>query len=135
MAFILPRSPLELERLATDILELSGLPDATFDLHIVGDAELTALMGEHKGVAAPTNTLAFPASESGSDETDPDHLGELFLSAHALEREIFLYGQHPDEHLVRLLAHGVLHLAGFDHGEMMEQLTETAVENFAGKGA
>ena len=119
------RSRRELDRLGTAILELAGFPEADFDLHVVSDARMTRLMAAHKSVPAPTNTLAFPAEDGG------DYLGGLYLSAHALEREAFLYGQHPDEHLVRLVAHGLLHLAGFDHGELMDELTEAAVEGLS----
>lgn len=119
------RSRRELQTLGEDILAMAGLDEAGFSLHVVSDARMTRLMAAHKGVAAPTNTLAFPAQDE-----DGESLGELFLSAHALARESFLYGQYPDEHLVRLVAHGLLHLAGFDHGQIMDELTEAAVEEF-----
>ncbi|MDO9632355.1 MAG: rRNA maturation RNAse YbeY, partial [Humidesulfovibrio sp.] len=37
-------------------------------------------------------------------------------------------GQDPARHLARLLAHGVLHLCGHDHGPDMEALTDLAVD-------
>ena len=45
-----------------------------------------------------------------------------------MRREAFLSGQPPGLHMARLLAHGFLHLAGLDHGPLMESLTESAAE-------
>jgi len=56
----------------------------------------------------------------------------MAISADTVAREAFLYGQAPTRHLVRLLAHGFLHLAGLDHGPVMEALTEAAVTAVAG---
>jgi probable rRNA maturation factor len=42
-------------------------------------------------------------------------------------REAFLYGQTPRQHFIRMLCHGILHLAGFDHGPQMFDLTDQAV--------
>ncbi|MGE4296800.1 MAG: rRNA maturation RNase YbeY [Desulfovibrionaceae bacterium] len=54
-------------------------------------------------------------------------LGALVISLETVAREAVLYGQEPHAHFARLLAHGLLHLAGLDHGEEMEALTERAV--------
>ena len=54
------------------------------------------------------------------------------LSAETLARETFLYNQAPYEYTVRLLAHGLLHLAGYDHGPEMDVLTEQAVSTLGG---
>lgn len=73
--------------------------------------------------------------ESGDDDGgSPDvflpadaDLGEVALSIDTLVREAGLYGQPVFEHFVRLLAHALLHLAGYDHGEKMYALTDEAV--------
>ncbi len=51
-------------------------------------------------------------------------LGTLILSIDTLERESILYGQNPQTHAVCLVAHGLAHLLGYDHGEKMDALTE-----------
>lgn len=57
------------------------------------------------------------------------NLGSLVLSINTLEREARLFGQNPHEHAIRLLAHGLVHLLGFDHGEHMQELTDLLEEN------
>jgi len=141
-----PRFPLsrsELGELAAILLDALGLTGRTFELKLVDDREIARLNSEFLGCTGPTNVLSFPAHdarEAGVAETaegaggevgDPgDHgfLGELALSVDALARETDLYGQVPLEHLARLLAHGLLHLAGFDHGEVMFDMTDAAVD-------
>lgn len=64
----------------------------------------------------------------GMDEDAPCHLGWLVLSLDTWRRECLLYGQAPVEHAMRLLAHGLGHLAGYDHGPEMDDFTDAALE-------
>ncbi len=118
-----PRLPLsrpEVETILGELLALYGHADAEVALRIVDDREIAALNAEFMGCLGPTNVLSFP----GGDES---WLGDLVLSAETLARESWLYNQDTHEYTVRLLAHGVLHLMGHDHGPEMESLTELAV--------
>ena len=57
------------------------------------------------------------------EQTDaPSDSGALRLNLDTLHRETLLYGQDPEEHCLRLLAHGLGHLAGYDHGPEMDEL-------------
>ena len=82
------------------------------ELVVSSDGEIAAVNAVSLGCSGPTNVLSFPG--------DGSSLGSLFLSADTMEREIFLYGQDPVEHARRLLAHGLGHIAGFDHGPRMD---------------
>lgn len=119
----LPASRSELADLCRRLLAALDLVGGDFDLRVVGDAEMAALNRDYLGLTGPTNVLSFPAE----DPDRPDYLGEMAVSCDTVAREAFLYGQDPADHLARLLAHGFLHLAGFDHGPDMEALTEAAV--------
>jgi probable rRNA maturation factor len=138
-----PRFPLsrfELGGLAEVLLEALGLDGRTFELKLVDDREIARLNSEFLGCTGPTNILSFPAHEADEganadgaggevgEPSDQAFLGELALSVDTLSRETDLYGQAPLEHLARLLAHGLLHLAGFDHGEIMFDMTDAAVD-------
>lgn len=84
------------------------------DLYLITDARMARANGRHLGCTGPTNVLSFPGACGMA--------GTLLLSLDTLERECLLYGQEPVEHLLRLLAHGLGHLAGLDHGPEMEAL-------------
>ncbi|BCS87682.1 rRNA maturation RNase YbeY [Pseudodesulfovibrio sediminis] len=122
----------ELRALSAVLLEALDLEGRTFSLTLVDDQEIARLNQEYLGCVGPTNILSFPAHEADSplnaSDEDSLFLGELALSVDALGRETDLYGQHPLEHLARLLAHGILHLAGFDHSEEMFELNDQAVD-------
>ncbi|SNR62191.1 probable rRNA maturation factor [Humidesulfovibrio mexicanus] len=121
-----PRFPLtrrELLELVAILLAALDLSGAGLSLTVVDDAAQAELNAEFLGCLGPTNILSFPED----DPARPRDLGALFLSAETLVREAFLYGQGPREHTARLLAHGILHLAGHDHGPEMDELTERAV--------
>lgn len=114
----------ELVPLVRRLAGVLGLGGASFELRLVDDNEMAGLNASFLGLVGPTNVLAFPAS----DPERPAYLGQIALSVDTLSRESLLYGQDPGRHLTRLLAHGLLHLAGFEHGPAMEAMTEQAVE-------
>ncbi len=77
------------------------------------DREISLINDRDLRCSGPTNILSFPGDRG-------ERLGALMLSAVTMEREIVLYGQDPDVHAQRLLAHGMGHILGLDHGSVME---------------
>lgn len=94
----------------------AGCPLGPVEAHLVDDACIARANQRYMGCTGPTNVLSFPG-----DESLP---GVMLLSLDTLNRECLLYGQDPAEHLLRLLAHSVGHLAGYDHGEEMDALCD-----------
>jgi probable rRNA maturation factor len=86
------------------------------DAHLVDDASIYAANRQFMGCAGPTNVLSFPGGDGMR--------GGLLLSLDTFWRECLLYGQAPDVHMLWLLAHGMGHLAGFDHGAAMDSACE-----------
>lgn len=121
-------------------------PDMLLDLMLVRDAEIAELNAQHMDCPGPTNILSFPL-ESVAGETlcgstacaAPEEcpagprdagfsLGCLALSVDSVAREALLYGQERGEHCLRLLAHGLGHLFGHDHGEEMDSFCEAMLD-------
>ncbi len=120
-----PRFPLsgpELMEIFEGLAAAFGLNAWELSLRIVDDGEMAELNDRFMGCLGPTNVLSFPGG-------DGDWLGDLVLSVDTLVRESRIYNQDPYEYAVRLLAHGLLHLMGHDHGPEMEALTELAVDS------
>ena len=84
------------------------------ELIVAGDGDIAEVNARNLGCSGPTNILSFPG--------DGATLGTLFLSADTMEREAVLYGQDVETHAVRLLAHGMGHIMGFDHSPEMDEL-------------
>lgn len=129
MGWMLPLAPTELRAVFAAMQEATGLAGCTVELDLVGDEEIARLNAAHLGCTGPTNILSFPAHDGDDAPEDaPCHLGWLVLSLDTWQRECLLYGQEPVEHALRLLAHGLGHLAGYDHGPEMDAFTDAAHE-------
>lgn len=88
----------------------------TISLYLVDDKIIAKANEIYMQCSGPTNILSFPGQE--------DFSGILLLSVKTYNRECRLYGQAQGEHLLRLLAHGLSHVAGLDHGEEMDDIVE-----------
>ena len=95
---------------------------------LADDERLAALNAGFRSKAGPTNVLSFPAP------ANPEGwLGDLALAYGTCVREAEAQGKHLEHHLQHLVAHGVLHLVGYDHegdseAEIMEALEVKILE-------
>ncbi len=90
-------------------------------LYVVRDGEIMQLNNEHLSCHGPTNVLSFPSELLTAGQENPH---TIVISVDTLKRECLLYGQDIVEHFLRLLAHGLGHVAGYDHGDEMFSLCE-----------
>ena len=89
---------------------------------LTDDETVRNLNARFRGKDAPTNVLSFPAHD-----TAHGHLGDIALAYGVCAREAAEQGKTLAAHLQHLVAHGVLHLVGYDHeddgqAEVMEDL-------------
>jgi probable rRNA maturation factor len=106
-------------------------------LCLADDAALQALNLRWRGPDKPTNVLSFPAAPLGHGG-DGTALGDIALAYETLAREAQDLGVPLADHYRHLLAHGFLHLIGYDHetdaeAERMEAL-ETRILTRLGVG-
>lgn len=113
------------------VLALAGQPvEAELSLVICGDEEIAAINQQWLNRQGPTNVISFAQNEGGAPGLNPELLGDVVVSADTAAREAALHGLEPDEHLIRLIIHGILHILGYEHeqgGEaarLMEDKTE-----------
>jgi len=79
-------------------------------LLLTDDATVRDLNARFRQQDKPTNVLSFPALQN------PDRfLGDVALAYGVCEREAGEQGKPLAHHLQHLVAHGVLHLLGYDH--------------------
>jgi probable rRNA maturation factor len=97
--------------LAGAVLRAEGIADGELGLAFVGPEEMRALKRDHLGIDEPTDVLSFPID--GRDELPPGlprALGDVVLCPQVVGAA----WRAP-------LTHGLLHLLGYDHGELMER--------------
>jgi probable rRNA maturation factor len=95
-------------------------------LCLADDAGLRALNSRWRGIDKPTNVLSFPSATAGGLR-DATMLGDIALAYETLAREAENLGVPLADHYRHLIAHGFLHLIGYDHetdaeAERMEAL-------------
>ena len=96
--------------LAQQVLEGEGVGEGELGLAFVPPDEIRALKAEHLGIDEVTDALAFPID--GLDvlpEGLPRQLGDVVVCPEVVGAE----WRAP-------VVHAVLHLVGYDHGEVME---------------
>jgi len=110
-----------LEKAATQTLIHEGmLENVDLTLVLTDDAYLQSLNRDYRGIDAPTDVLAFPASES-DPETGALYLGDVILSVPRAAEQACLAGHSLEAEVQLLVVHGVLHLLGHDHSEPFEK--------------
>ncbi|MEL6363599.1 MAG: rRNA maturation RNase YbeY [Pseudomonadota bacterium] len=77
------------------------------------DAVLQRLNRDFRGKDAPTNVLSFPA-EVGPGPHEAG-LGDVAIAFETVEREAAEKDVSLRDHAAHMLAHGLLHLLGYDH--------------------
>ncbi len=99
------------------------------ELLIVDNNTIQELNKEHRGIDRPTDVLSFPLASNPTNM-----LGSIVISADKVQEAAKEYGHTPQEELILLYIHGLLHLLGFDHetdnGEMRKKEKEL-IERFA----
>lgn len=104
----------------SDMVEVSVL--------LTDDVQIAELNERYRGIQGPTDVLSFSQLE-GEDFIDPSSvsvLGDIIISIDFAQRQANEQGHSLEHELDVLLAHGILHLLGYDH---MEE--EDADEMFA----
>lgn len=125
----LPRgiTPLLLKRIATACASVRGLPKkGVVSLRFVPEAEIQRLNHACRGKNKPTDVLSFSLTEGGAfpmprGTKEPIEVGDVVVCASIARAEAKRRAMDPLEELVRLIAHGTLHLAGYDHATEKEE--------------
>ena len=102
--------------------ELPEAQHAVISLHLVGDETIRALNAEHRGKDVHTDVLSFPLHDPNGmrfvlPPDQPAHLGDVVVSLPRAAEQAGDFGHSLDRELGYLVAHGVLHVLGYDHGQ------------------
>lgn len=114
-------------RLGFSRAELDGL-----GLRLVGDATITELCRVHLGDAHVTDVLSFP----GGDDPFAPSAGDIAIDWSQVQRQATVQGARGwAQEAAQLLVHGLVHLAGHDHGTRSEARRMLRAERVAARAA
>jgi probable rRNA maturation factor len=103
--------------------ELPATQDYVLSLHLVSDSTIRGLNAEHRARDAVTDVLSFPLLEPGFvlPVGEPVNLGDVVVSYPRAVAQADEFGHSVEREVAYLVAHGVLHVLGYDHEEEAER--------------
>jgi probable rRNA maturation factor len=108
-----PRGLTRLSRFCASALESAGYSSWSIEVLLCSDERMAALNERYRGRTGPTDVLSFPRDETAPADSVS---GDIAISVETLRRNAARFGVSENEEMKRLLVHGLLHLAGMDHG-------------------
>lgn len=106
---------------AAELEEVEGEVTVTF----VDNESIHELNRDYRGIDRPTDVLSFAMNEEGEDEMEiildeemeelPNMLGDIVISIPKAHEQAEEYGHSFEREMGFLVAHGFLHLLGYDH--------------------
>ncbi len=127
-----PLHQVALRKTAVDMLERVGITEAEIEIILCHDATMAAANLHFMGCQGPTNVVSFPKCHEWQKPDvahSPTLTGSLLISIGTLRREAMLYGTSVYMHTVSLMAHGMGHLAGYEHGSAMQDFMTQCLGN------
>ena len=103
----------KLDLLTEHILIDHNKDQLVVNLKLISSKEMIRLNRDYRSKALDTNVLSFPA---GKDiQKLSGELGDIAMSFPRIQSESHNLNRDLEDHMMHLLAHGILHLLGFDH--------------------
>jgi len=105
-----------LRRRAERMLAALGRAKAELSVVLTDDRRIETLNRTHRRKAKPTDVLAFPMDPDGAGPSGKIQLfGDVVISLDTAARQARARKRPLLDEVTHLLAHGILHLAGYDH--------------------
>ena len=98
-----------------------GCPEAELSLTLVDDAEIHQINREFLQHDYATNVISFSQLEGDCPTGQEDLLGDVIISVETAARDAAEIRMPMESELYFLLAHGMLHLCGYEHVAVDEQ--------------
>ncbi|MEN9578244.1 MAG: hypothetical protein RJA70_1253 [Pseudomonadota bacterium] len=112
------------KQMAERMLAELKIESAELSLLLTDDAGIHRLNREHRGKSSPTDVLSFPLMDPDDEQfgtLEQGAIGDVVISIDTAQRQADRSGHDLVEEVRRLLAHGVLHLLGYDHETDVEE--------------
>ncbi len=111
-----------LERVVNDACRALSLRKVAITLIVTDNAAIQSVNRAFRKKNAPTDVISFAYRENPFPAVKMkfEHLGDVYLSLEQAKKQAGEYGHSLADEVKRLLVHGVLHLAGYDHERSAE---------------
>lgn len=116
----------ELAWRAEAMLEFLGSHEAELSILLCDDSTIRRLNRLYRKKDRATDVLAFPMQQGPGPLPAPELLGDVVISVPTAARQAAARDRPIIEEVTFLLAHGLLHLLGYDHQTASEEREMTA---------
>lgn len=121
----------KVQTFAMDVIESSGIGEYSINIVCIGNERMAELNEKYKHRSGATDVLSFNISEDSSDIVE----GEIYVSLESAKTQSSEFAVSYNEEIIRLITHGLLHLAGRTHAsdddyQSMMKDTNTFVDKF-----
>ncbi|GAA4506898.1 rRNA maturation RNase YbeY [Brevibacterium yomogidense] len=97
-------------------------PDADVFVRFVEEGPMEELHVEWMGLDGPTDVMSFPMDElRPGDDAEPGVLGDIVVCSAVAAEQAVAAGHSTMDEVLLLVAHGLLHLMGYDHADDEEK--------------
>ena len=107
-----------------DVLDYNGYKSYSISLIFVEQDELRKMKNKYFKKDVYTDVIAFNLNED-NEELD----GELYLSLKTIENNATLYNDSLENEIKRVVAHGLLHLIGYEDNNIARKKEMTKIED------
>ena len=105
----------KLDLLTEHILIDQNKDQLAVNLKLISSKEMIKLNRDFRSKELDTNVLSFPVRKD--IQRISGELGDIAMSFSYIQSESQSLNRDLEDHMMHLLAHGILHLLGFDHTE------------------
>jgi len=96
-------------------LNKANLFNSELTIRLINNNEIKKLNKIWRYKNLPTNVLAFPNYKINNFTDNLNYIGDVAISYDKIIEESNLYGISFFDHVIHIVIHGVLHLAGYNH--------------------
>jgi len=106
-----------LQALAHSVKEITGHPHHDLGISLVSPKKIASMNKEYRNKRGTTDVLSFSAKSQSTDRFGSlqNDLGDLFVCPQMIAKDAAEERVSLEYQWRRILVHGVLHLAGYDH--------------------
>jgi len=114
-----------LRKVVNTLAQLEKLNKGEVAITLTDNLTIHKLNKEYRNIDAPTDVLSFPLEDEEGivieDVDYPLHYGDIIISALRAKEQATEFGHSLQRELSFLVAHGFLHLLGYDHETKEEE--------------
>lgn len=108
-------TPRVVDKVIKRILKKENIKNSVFSIILVDDDAIRKLNNEYRKIDKVTDVISFALLDDARIITDIKVLGDIYISVPRMKKQALDYNHSETRELSFLVAHGLLHLLGYDH--------------------